>query len=157
VSISQSYRLTNSTLALFLEDGRHVGRTVAPGAVIILDSNAFDGENLINLTWDGREVMMFTQDLLSRAEAVSEKSNEAVAGRQSLTGDRMDCEEKERLLSEYQVAVAAYSVAVLELKRSRGTFNKTAHADLFRLARDTRNVSTMAWGDLETHILSHRC
>jgi len=68
------YYITNPTLALFEEGGRHVAHTVPTGTVITLDSKAFDGDKLVNVTWDGKTVMMFTQDLRLRAELVKETS-----------------------------------------------------------------------------------
>ena len=62
------YRITNPTLALFQEDGHHVAHTVPTGAFVTVDSAAFDGEKLVNVTWDGKTVMMFTQDLRLRSE-----------------------------------------------------------------------------------------
>jgi hypothetical protein len=61
------YRITNPTIALFEEEGRHVARTVPAGAIINIDSSAFDGNRLVDVTWDEKKVMMFTQDLRSRA------------------------------------------------------------------------------------------
>ena len=64
------YRITNATIAVFLEDGRHVAHTVPAGAIIAVDnvaSVAFDGEHLINVIWETRKVMMFAQDLRTRA------------------------------------------------------------------------------------------
>jgi hypothetical protein len=64
------YRITNPTLALFHEDGRHdVAHTVPTGAFITVDS-AFDGEKLVKVTWDGKTVMMFAADLRVRAKLV---------------------------------------------------------------------------------------
>jgi hypothetical protein len=61
------YRVTNPTIALFQEDGRHVARTVPAGAIINVDSAAFDGDKLLDVTWEDKKVMMFTQDLRTRA------------------------------------------------------------------------------------------
>ncbi len=61
------YRITNPTIALFEEEGRHVARTVPAGALITVDSAAFDGNKLVDVTWNDKKVMMFTQDLRSRA------------------------------------------------------------------------------------------
>jgi len=62
------YRITNPTLALLQEDGHHVARTVPTGAFITVDSAAFGGEKLVNVTWDGKTVTMFTLDLRLRTE-----------------------------------------------------------------------------------------
>jgi hypothetical protein len=58
-----------ANFSTFHEDGRHVARTVPTGAIISVDSMAFDGNKLLDVTWDGKQVMMFAQDLRSRAEA----------------------------------------------------------------------------------------
>ena len=68
------FRLTNPTLALIHEDGRHVAQTVPTGTIIVIDSHAFDGEKLVNVTWDRKTVMMFAQDLRARAERVTATS-----------------------------------------------------------------------------------
>jgi len=41
------YRITNPTLALFVEDGRHVAHTLPVGALITVRANSFDGEKLL--------------------------------------------------------------------------------------------------------------
>ena len=42
------------------------GRLVPEGAVIEVDSATFDGDKLVEVIWNGRRAMMFTQDLRSR-------------------------------------------------------------------------------------------
>lgn len=64
----------NATLALFLEDERHVAKTVPAGAIITIDGADFNGEKLVNVTWDGKAVMMFTEDLRARSERVAGSS-----------------------------------------------------------------------------------
>ncbi len=66
------YRITQPTIALFEQEGRHVARTVPAGAIIKIDSAAFDGNKLVDVTWDNNKVMMFTQDLRSRALPVDQ-------------------------------------------------------------------------------------
>lgn len=61
------YRITHPTIALFEEEGRHVARTVPAGVIVTIDSSVFDGNKLMDVTWDNKKVMMFTQDLRSRA------------------------------------------------------------------------------------------
>ena len=65
------YRITKPTIALFEEDGRHVTSMIPIGAIITIDSATFDGDKLVNLTWDDKEVMMFNQDLRRRGELVN--------------------------------------------------------------------------------------
>jgi hypothetical protein len=61
------YRITNPKIALFEEGGRHVARIVPVDAIVSVDSAAFDGNKLVDVTWNDKKVMMFTQDLRSRA------------------------------------------------------------------------------------------
>jgi hypothetical protein len=68
------YRITHPTIALFHEDGRHIAHTVPAGAFITVDSAAFDDKRLVDVTWDDKKVMMFTQDVQSRAERVPKDS-----------------------------------------------------------------------------------
>jgi hypothetical protein len=65
------YRIKNPTVALFEEEGRHVAHMVPAGAIINTNGAAFDGEKLVNVEWEGKTVMMFAQDLRSRAEPTS--------------------------------------------------------------------------------------
>jgi hypothetical protein len=61
------YRFNSPTLALLEEEGRHVARTVPAGAVVEVDGT-FENNKLVEVVWDGKRVMMFAQDLKSRAE-----------------------------------------------------------------------------------------
>ena len=62
------YRINSPTIALFEEDGRHVANTVPAGAIIDIKGESSDGDKLLEVIWDGKPVMMFTQDLRKRAE-----------------------------------------------------------------------------------------
>jgi hypothetical protein len=58
-----------------LERERHVARTVPTGAIVnIEDQKPFDGEKLMDVIWDARKVMMFTQDLKMRSTRVADAS-----------------------------------------------------------------------------------
>jgi len=67
------YRITQKTMALFLEGARHIARTVPANTIITVDGEAFDRDRLVDVTWNDKKVMMFAQDLRSRA--VSEPEN----------------------------------------------------------------------------------
>ena len=64
------YRMTDPTVALFEEDGHHIVHLVPAGAIITADSVAFDDDKLVDVTWDRRKLVMFTEDLRSRTELV---------------------------------------------------------------------------------------
>jgi hypothetical protein len=67
---SQKYRIKSPTIALYENIDHHAADLVPVGAIVRVDSSALDGDKLVEVIWDGRSVMMFTQDLRRRAEAV---------------------------------------------------------------------------------------
>jgi hypothetical protein len=64
------YRIIDPTMALFFEEGRHVAFTVPAGAIVTVENGGFDGHKLVDVTCDGKNVMMFAHDLRSRAEPI---------------------------------------------------------------------------------------
>jgi hypothetical protein len=64
------YRISEPTIAMFQEDGVYVARTVASGTLVEVCNGPIDGDRLLDVIWCGRNVMMFTQDLRSRAERI---------------------------------------------------------------------------------------
>jgi hypothetical protein len=64
------YRINSPTIALWEQDDRHKTDTVPVGAIVEVDSATFDGNKLVEVLWDGKRVMMFTQDLRKRGESV---------------------------------------------------------------------------------------
>jgi len=67
---TERYLICSPTVALFLEDGRHVAHLVPEGATIRVDGKTFDGNKLIEVTWAEQIVMMFTQDLRARGKKI---------------------------------------------------------------------------------------
>ena len=63
------WRIIEPTMALFLEGGRHVARTVPAGTIVSVDSEFFDHSKLVDVMWGEKKVMMFVQDLQSRSKA----------------------------------------------------------------------------------------
>ena len=66
--MSEKFRLKTATIALFPEDGRHVARVVPLGAVI--DVGSLEGKKLIEVFWDGKNILMFADDVRARGERV---------------------------------------------------------------------------------------
>jgi hypothetical protein len=69
----------------------------------------------------------------------------------------VSCEEKSRLLREYEAATPAFSVAVKELRRRMGTSPKEDYKLLAQTANDARMKSEGARLALEQHIAAHDC
>ena len=70
-SIADRYQIRRPTIALFLEDDRHVAHMVPAGAVIVVDSDRFNGNKLVEVMWDGKKAMMFTQDIRKRGKKLN--------------------------------------------------------------------------------------
>ena len=63
------FRINTPTIALFLEEGRQVARTIPSGAeVIVSDENTIQENKLIEVQWAEKRVTMFAQDIRSLGE-----------------------------------------------------------------------------------------
>jgi hypothetical protein len=69
----------------------------------------------------------------------------------------MTCDEKGRLLRQYDDATLAFSNAVQELRRKIGTSPKDEYERLERISKKARVKSEQTRLALEQHIASHRC
>jgi hypothetical protein len=69
----------------------------------------------------------------------------------------MPCEEKARLVMEYDAATTAFCEAVTELHRKIGTSPKEEYKRLERISTEARVKSEQARLALEQHISTHRC
>lgn len=58
-----NYRITEPILAMFAIDGHHQATTIPANTVIYLNGKKFNGERLMEVSWDGKLVLMFTEDL----------------------------------------------------------------------------------------------
>ena len=67
---ADKYRINSPTIALFLENGRHVAHMVPIGSVITIASEKFNGDKLVDVLWSEKKVMMFTQDIRDRGTKV---------------------------------------------------------------------------------------
>ena len=62
----QRYRLNTPTLAIIQHDGENHPTTIPNGAVVKVLSGPLDGNRLVDVTWDGKTIMMFTTDIRER-------------------------------------------------------------------------------------------
>lgn len=66
--LSGKYRLTAATISVILQDGHHVAHTIPTGATITVPSGTdISGSRLIEVILDDKRIMMFAQDLRTRA------------------------------------------------------------------------------------------
>ena len=69
----------------------------------------------------------------------------------------LSCDEKGRLLKQYDDATLAFSNAVQELRRGIGTSLKEEYERLERISNEARVKSEQTRLALEQHIADHRC
>jgi hypothetical protein len=69
----------------------------------------------------------------------------------------MSCEEKARLVKEYDDATLAFSDAVQELRRKIGTSPKAEYERIERISSKARVKSEQTRLALEQHIAAHGC
>jgi hypothetical protein len=67
------------------------------------------------------------------------------------------CDEKTRLVTEYEATTSVFSEAVKELHRKIGTSPKEEYQRLERISTEARMKSEQARLALEQHIVTHRC
>jgi hypothetical protein len=70
-----TYRITSPTISMFLAEGRYVSRLLPKEARVTIQSETFDGNKLVEVRYEGKTVMMFTQDLRTRGEKIEDEEN----------------------------------------------------------------------------------
>jgi hypothetical protein len=64
-----TFRITSATIALFpVDEDHHEAHLVPAGAIVAAER--IDEDKLIEVTWDGKKILMFAQDIRSRGERV---------------------------------------------------------------------------------------
>ena len=69
----------------------------------------------------------------------------------------MACEEKTRLMADYEAATGKFASAVTELQRKTGTSLKEEYERLDRAANQSRIRSETARLAVEAHVAAHGC
>jgi hypothetical protein len=69
----------------------------------------------------------------------------------------MVCEEKTRLVSEFEAATKKFAEAVTELQHKMGTSPRTEYERLSRATDEARVKSEQARLALEQHVAAHGC
>ena len=69
------YRIKRSAMALFVEGDRRTVRSVPAEAIVTLEDETVDNNGLVKVMWEGKPVMMFTDDLRRHAQKIDQISN----------------------------------------------------------------------------------
>jgi hypothetical protein len=97
------------------------------------------------------------KDRLEKRLSMMSKKKDSAAPKSVKWQQAMTCEEKSRLVAEYETATKRFSAAVTELQRKMGTSPKAEYQQLTRDSDDARVKSERARLALEQHIATHRC
>lgn len=68
----ERFRLTRAAMAIAMRDGRHTAIMVPEGAIFELMNGPFDGTRLMDVSYDGEMIMMFTDDMKTHTELESD-------------------------------------------------------------------------------------
>ena len=69
----------------------------------------------------------------------------------------MPCDEKERLVSEYEAATNRFAASVTDLQRKMGVSSREEYEGLQRVVTEARVKSEQSRLALEQHVATHRC
>jgi len=67
---AKRYRIKDPTIAMFHDEECGIARKISAGEIVEVPAASLDGNKLVEVIWDGRQVHMFMQDLQTRAEEI---------------------------------------------------------------------------------------
>ena len=70
----RQYRIKSPTMAIHSVDGQRSTVMVPIGDIVRASQRHLDGDVLIDVMWNEKEYLMFTQDLRERSEAVEDSA-----------------------------------------------------------------------------------
>jgi len=68
----ERYRIKDPTIAMFQDGDLNFGRTISIGTIIELRGGPLDGNNLVEVVYDGKPCKMFSRDLRQRADRLAD-------------------------------------------------------------------------------------
>jgi hypothetical protein len=71
---TETYRVRETALAIFSTAGERIPITLPINAIIVLVNGPLDGNRLVDVTWEGKILMMFTQDMRDRCDLLEPAS-----------------------------------------------------------------------------------
>jgi hypothetical protein len=66
--MSKRYEIRSSTIAIHSLEGQRTMVQVPAETIVILAEELRDGDRLVDVVWDGKHYLMFSQDLRERGE-----------------------------------------------------------------------------------------
>ena len=74
---SETYRVRETALAILSTGGERIPVTLPINAILILVDGPLDGDRLVDVTWEGKTLMMFTQDMRDRCDLIEPTASPA--------------------------------------------------------------------------------
>jgi hypothetical protein len=74
---NQPYRVRETTFAILSLDGSRIPVTLPVNALVLLIDGPLDGNRLVEIIWEGKILLMFTQDMRDRCDEL-DKNGEIV-------------------------------------------------------------------------------
>jgi hypothetical protein len=74
---NQPYRVRETTFAILSLDGSRIPVTLPVNAIVLLIDGPLDGNRLVEIIWEGKILLMFTQDMRDRCDEL-DKNGEIV-------------------------------------------------------------------------------
>jgi hypothetical protein len=68
--IGQRFRMKSPTLAIMTQDTAKIPIMIPKGAEVEVIDGPLNGNRLVDVRWDGKTVMVFTNDIRDRGERV---------------------------------------------------------------------------------------
>ncbi len=66
--IGQQFRMRTPTFAIMTQDGAKIPVIIPKGAEVQVIDGPLNGNRLVDVRWDGKTVMVFTNDIRDRGE-----------------------------------------------------------------------------------------
>jgi hypothetical protein len=66
----RTFRIISPTVAIQIDDPRHMSVAVPSGAELTTETESLDGSRLVCVMWQDQEFMMFSNDLRERGTPV---------------------------------------------------------------------------------------
>jgi hypothetical protein len=70
--IGQRFRLKSPTLAIMTQDGANIAVMIPKGAEVEVIDGPLNGNRLVEIRWECKTVMVFTNDIRDRGERITE-------------------------------------------------------------------------------------
>jgi len=73
MEIRETYQLTSQMLAIYSHEGNRTPVIIPSGATVVVTNSPLDGVRMVDVLWEEKTVMAFTEDLRERGMLVKSR------------------------------------------------------------------------------------